>query len=130
MDSAPAQVYATLLDEGTYLASQSTMYRLLAANGEVRERRDQLRRPNYTKPELLGTNPNELWSWDITKLLGPQKWTYYHLYVILHVFSRYVVGWMVAHRDSAVLAEKRIAETLAKQGITRDQLTIHADRDP
>jgi putative transposase len=130
MDSAPAQVYATLLDEGIYLASQSTMYRLLAANGEVRERRDQLRRPNYTKPELLATNPNELWSWDITKLLGTQKWTYYHLYVILDVFSRYVVGWMVAHRESAVLAERLIAETLAKQGITRDQLTIHADRGP
>ena len=130
VNDSPAQVYATLLDEGTYLASQSTMYRLLAANGEVRERRDQLRRPNYTKPELLATKPNELWSWDITKLLGPQKWTYYHLYVILDVFSRYVVGWMVAQRESAVLAEKLIAETLAKQGITRDQLTIHADRGP
>ena len=110
--NSPAQVYATLLDEGTYLASQSTMYRLLAASGEVRERRDQLRRPNYAKPELLATTPNELWSWDITKLLGPQKWTYYYLYVILDVFSRYVVGWMVAHRESAVLAEQLIAETL------------------
>jgi putative transposase len=128
MDDSPAQVYATLLDEGTYLASQSTMYRLLAANGEVRERRDQLRRPNYTKPELLATGPNELWSWDITKLFGPYKWTYYYLYVILDVFSRYVVGWMVAHRESAVLAEKLIAETLTKQGITRGQLTLHADR--
>ncbi len=128
VNDSPAQVYARLLDEGTYLASQSTMYRLLAAHGEVRERRDQLRRPNYTKPELLATKPNELWSWDITKLLGPQKWTYYYLYVILDVFSRYVVGWMVAHRESAVLAEKLISETLAKQGITRDQLTIHADR--
>ena len=104
------------------------MYRLLAANGEVRERRDQLRRPHYTKPELLATKPNELWSWDITKLFGPQKWTYYYLYVILDVFSRYVVGWMVAHRESAVLAQKLIGETLAKQGITRDQLTLHADR--
>jgi putative transposase len=130
VNDSPAQVYATLLDEGKYLASQSTMYRLLAANGEVRDRRDQLRRPNYTKPELLATKPNELWSWDITKLLGPQKWTYYHLYVILDVFSRYVVGWMVAHRESAILAEKLIAETLVKQGITRDQLTIHADRGP
>ncbi len=128
MDDSPAQVYATLLDEGTYLASQSTMYRLLAANGEVRERRDQLRRPNYAKPELLATKPNELWSWDITKLFGPQKWTYYYLYVILDVFSRYVVGWMVAHRESAVLAEKLIGQTLAKQGIARGQLTLHADR--
>jgi putative transposase len=128
MDDAPAQVYATLLDEGAYLASQSTMYRLLAANGEVRERRDQLRRPNYAKPELLATRPNELWSWDITKLFGPQKWTYYYLYVILDVFSRYVVGWMVAHRESAVLAEKLISETLAKQGIQPGELTLHADR--
>ncbi len=130
IDDSPAQVYATLLDEGTYLASQSTMYRLLAANGEVRERRDQLRRPNYTKPELLATKPNELWSWDITKLLGPQKWTYYYLYVMLDVFSRYVVGWMLAHGETAVLAERFIAETLAKHEITRDQLTIHADRGP
>ncbi len=128
MDSAPAQVYATLLDEGTYLASQSTMYRLLAANGEVRERRDQLRRPNYAKPELLATSSNEVWSWDITKLFGPQKWTYFYLYVILDVFSRYVVGWMVAHSESAVLAERLIGDTLAKQGIMRDQLTLHADR--
>ena len=128
VNDSPAQVYATLLDEGTYLASQSTMYRLLAASGEVRERRDQLRRPHYAKPELLATTPNELWSWDITKLLGPQKWTYYYLYVILDVYSRYVVGWMVAHRESAVLAEQLIAETLAKQSIARHQLTIHADR--
>jgi putative transposase len=125
MGESPAQVYATLLDEGTYLASQSTMYRWLAANGEVRERRDQLRHPNYAKPELLATRPNELWSWDITKLFGPQKWTYDYLYVILDVFSRYVFGWMVAHRESAVLAEKLIGDTLAKQGITRGQLTRH-----
>jgi putative transposase len=104
--------------------------RRLDPQGEVRERRDQLRRPNYTKPELLATKPNELWSWDITKLLGPQKWTYYHLYVILDVFSRYVVGWMVAQRESSALAERLIADTLAKQGITRDQLTLHADRGP
>ena len=130
VNDSPAQVYATLLDEGTYLSSQSTMYRLLAAHGEVRERRDQLRRPNYAKPELLATKPNELWSWDITKLLGPQKWTYYYLYVMLDVFSRYVVGWMLTHRETAVLAERFIAETLAKQEITRDQMTIHADRGP
>jgi putative transposase len=128
VNDSPAQVYATLLDEGTYLSSQSTMYRLLAAHGEVRERRDQLRRPNYAKPELLATKPNELWSWDITKLLGPQKWTYYYLYVMLDVFSRYVVGWMLAHRETAILAKKFIADTLAKQGIAHNQLTVHADR--
>lgn len=127
VNDSPAQVYATLLDEGTYVASQRTMYRILAANHEVRERRDQLRRPNFSKPELLATRPNELWSWDITKLLGPQKWTYFYLYVMLDVFSRYVVGWMIAHRESAVLAERFIADTCAKQEITRDMLTIHAD---
>jgi len=128
VDAAPAQVYATLLDEGVYLASQRTMYRLLDAAGELRERRNQLRRPNYARPELLASKPNELWSWDITKLLGPQKWTYYYLYVILDVFSRYIVGWTVAHRESAVLAEQLISATLAKQGILPDELTIHADR--
>jgi putative transposase len=128
VDAAPAQVYATLLDEGLYLASERTMYRLLDAAGEIRERRNQLRRPNYARPELLASQPNELWSWDITKLLGPQKWTYYYLYVILDVFSRYIVGWTVAHRESAALAEHLIGETLAKQGILPGELTIHADR--
>ncbi|MGH3781418.1 MAG: IS3 family transposase [Pseudonocardiaceae bacterium] len=128
INDSPAQVYATLLDEGTYLASQRTMYRVLAAHGEVRERRDQLRRPTYTRPELLATGPNALWSWDITRLLGPQKWTYFYLYVMLDVFSRYAVGWMLAHRESAVLAERFIADTCAKQEIARDTLTIHADR--
>ena len=128
VDAAPAQVYATLLDEGLYLASERTMYRLLDAAGEIRERRNQLRRPNYTRPELLASKPNELWSWDITKLLGPQKWTYYYLYVILDVFSRYVVGWTVAHRESAALAEQLISATLATQGILPGELTIHADR--
>jgi len=127
-DTAPAEVYATLLDEGTYLASERTMYRLLAANGEVRERRDQLRHPAYARPELLATRVNELWSWDTTKLLGPATWTYYYLLVILDVFSRYVVGWCLAYRDTAKIAERLIAETLAKQGISRDTLTIHADR--
>jgi putative transposase len=98
VDLAPAEVYATLLDEDSYLCSERTMYRILAANREVRERRDQLRHPSYAAPELLATRPRELWSWDITKLLGPAKWTYYYLYVILDLFSRYVVGWMVAHR--------------------------------
>jgi len=125
---APAEVYATLLDEGQYLCSERTMYRVLAENAEVRERRNQLRHPKYTAPELLATAPNQLWSWDITKLLGPQKWTYFHLYVILDVYSRYVVGWMLAHRENAVLAEGLIRETCERQGVQRDQLTIHADR--
>jgi putative transposase len=125
---APAQVYATVLDEGRYLCSERTMYRVLAQNAEVRERRDQLRHPKYKAPELLATAPNQLWSWDITKLLGPQKWTYFHLYVILDVYSRYVVGWMVAHRETAALAERLIRETCERQSIPRDQLTVHADR--
>ncbi len=128
MDLAPAEVYATLLDEGQYHCSERTMYRLLAASHEVRERRDQLRHPRYAAPELLARRPNELWSWDITKLLGPAKWTYFYLYVMLDVFSRYVVGWMVAHQESATLAERFIHETCARQGIGREQLTIHADR--
>jgi putative transposase len=127
-DAAPAAVYATLLDEGVYLASERTMYRLLAAAGETRERRDQLVHPTYQKPELLATAPNEVWSWDITKLLGPAKWTYYYLYVLLDIYSRYVTGWMVAHREHAALAERLMAETLAKQGIPTGQLTLHADR--
>jgi putative transposase len=128
VDLAPAEVYATLLDEQRYLCSERTMYRILAANQEVRERRDQLRHRNHPRPELLATKANELWSWDITKLLGPQKWTYFHLYVILDVFSRYVVGWMVAHRESATLARKLIDETCRRQRIAPERLTIHADR--
>jgi putative transposase len=127
-DASPAAVYATLLDQGTYLASERTMYRLLAAAGETRERRDQLVHPAYHKPELLATAPNQVWSWDITKLLGPAKWTYFYLYVVLDIFSRYVTGWMVAQREHAALAERLIAETVAKQGIVTGQLTIHADR--
>ena len=127
-DCAPREVYATLLDEATYLCSWRTMYRILAAADEVRERRDQLRRPTYTKPELLATRPRELWSWDITKLKGPTKWTYYYLYVILDVFSRYVVGWMISERETAELAEAFIAETCAKEGVCPKQLTLHADR--
>jgi putative transposase len=128
VDSAPAEVVATLLDEGTWLASERTMYRILAAEGEVRERRAQLRRPAYAAPELLATGPNELWSWDITDLRGPARWTTYKLYVILDVFSRYVPGWMVAHRESAILAERLLADTCGKQDIARDTLTVHADR--
>ncbi len=129
MDDSPAQVYATLLDEGTYLASERTMYRILAAQGESRERRAQLRHPAHARPELLATGPNQLWSWDITKLKGPVAWTYYHLYVLLDVFSRYVVGWLLAHRESGTLADRLIAETVANEGVT-DGLMIHADRGP
>ena len=128
IDQAPAQVHATLLDEGTYLCAPRTMYRLLDTAGEVKERRDQVRRPHYAAPELLATRPNEVWSWDITKLLGPAKWTYFYLYVILDIFSRYVVGWMLAPRESAALAERLIAATCAKQGIEPGSLTVHADR--
>ena len=116
-DCAPATIYATLLDEGIYLGSVRTMYRLLKTDGQCRERRAQLIHPAYSKPELLATGPNEVWSWDITKLRGPLKWTYFHLYVILDIFSRYVVGWMIAPRETAELAEQLIAETIGNQGI-------------
>jgi putative transposase len=128
VDKAPAEVWATLLDQGTYLCSTRTMYRILDDALEVRERRDQLRHPAYKKPELLALAPNEVWSWDITKLLGPAKWTYFYLYVILDIFSRYVVGWMVADGESATLANHLIDQTCAKQGIPPGQLTLHADR--
>lgn len=127
-DCAPAAIQATLLDEGQYLCSTRTMYRVLNEDGQSRERRDQLTHPAYQKPELLATAPNQLWSWDITKLRGPAKWTYYYLYVILDVFSRYVVGWMIAPREAAALATKLIEETCEKHLILPDQLTIHADR--
>jgi putative transposase len=128
VDLAPAEVYAALLDEGRYLCSERTMYRVLAENAEIRERRNQLRHPNYKVPELLATGPNQLWSWDITKLRGPVKWTYFYLYVILDVYSRYVVGWMLAHRETAALAERLICTTCERQGIQQGQLTLHADR--
>jgi putative transposase len=127
-DRSPAAVYATLLDEGRYHCSIRTMYRFLKQESESRERRDQLTHPPYQKPELLATAPNQLWSWDITKLLGPAKWTYFYLYVILDVFSRYVTGWMVAMRESAELAKRLIEESCVKQQIQRGQLTLHADR--
>ena len=127
-DCAPREVYATLLDDGKYLCSTSTMYRTLKEHKQVRERRDQLCRPIYTKPELLATGPNQLWSWDLTKLRGPAKWTYYYLYTILDVFSRYVPGWLIAECESATLAEQLIADTCTKQKIVPDQLTLHADR--
>jgi putative transposase len=127
-DVAPAAVHATLLDEGLYVCSTRTMYRILADEGQVRERRDQLRHPAYAKPELLAVRPNEVWSWDITKLRGPVKWTYYYLYVILDIFSRYVTGWMVASRESGALAKRLIDDTCTKQGICPGTLTLHADR--
>lgn len=127
-DQAPAEVYAAMLDEGRYLGSIRTLYRVLHRHREVRERRALTMRPNYQRPELLATRPNQLWSWDITKLRGSGKWTYYYLYVILDVFSRYVVGWMIAPRESAELAEEFITETCRRQGIEPGQLTLHADR--
>jgi putative transposase len=129
-DLPPAEVYATLLDEGKYLCSIRTMYRILQEHGEVQERRRQLRHPQYAAPELLATRPNQLWSWDITKLKGPVKWTYFYLYVLLDVFSRYVVGWLVALQESAALAQRLIAQTCARQGIAEGTLTIHADHGP
>jgi transposase InsO family protein len=126
-DLAPREIYAELLDEERYLCSISTMYRILAEHAEVRERRNQLRHPAYHKPELLATGPNQVWSWDITKLRGPSKGVYYYLYVIIDIYSRYVVGWLIAEVEAAELAEQLIAETCAKQGVQREQLTIHAD---
>jgi putative transposase len=128
VDKAPAEVYAILLDEGRYYCSIRTMYRVLRDADEVRERRNQLSHPQYKKPELIASGPNQVWSWDITKLRGPVKWAYFYLYVILDIYSRYVVGWMVAHRESSVLAERLIGEACRQQGILAGQLTIHADR--
>ncbi len=128
IDCSPAHTWATLLDEGRYLASERTMYRLLAAEAETTERRNQLVHPPYARPELLAQRPNELWSWDITKLLGPAKWTYFYLYVILDVFSRYVVGWTIQHHESAQVAKQLIAQAIEQQGVAPGQLTIHADR--
>jgi putative transposase len=130
VDRAPAAVCATLLDQGRYFCSPRTMYRLLAAQGEARERRNQLTHPHYQAPELLATAPNQVWSWDITKLRGLVKWTYFYLYVVLDIFSRYVVGWLVATRETAELARQLLWESCLKQNIALDQLTIHSDRGP
>jgi len=127
-DLAPAEIYATLLDEGSYHCSISTMYRILRANSEVRARRDQLRHPVYTKPELLAVQPNEVWSWDITKLKGPAKWTYFYLYVILDIFSRRVVGWCIADAENAVMFKALFDDTITKHDVPPGQLTLHADR--
>jgi putative transposase len=128
VDVSPTEVWAILLDEGRYLGSLSTFYRLLRTASGTRERRRQATHPAKVKPELVATAPNQVWSWDITKLRGPAKWSWFYLYVIMDIYSRYVVGWMVASRESADLAEVLIGQTVAKQGIARDQLTIHADR--
>ena len=130
VDQPPAAVYATLLDERRYLCSIRTMYRVLRAADEVRERRNQLRHPRYAPPVLRATGPNQVWSWDITQLRGLVKWTYYYLYVILDLFSRYAVGWMVAQAETSLLAERLLRETCAKHAIPEGQLTIHADRGP
>jgi putative transposase len=128
VDQAPASIYATLLDEGRYLCSVPTMYRLLRAEGEVRERRRQATHPATVKPELMANGPDQIWSWDITKLHGPEKWTYFHLYVVIDIFSRYVAGWLLARRETAALAERLLAETIRKHKVAVDQLTVHADR--
>ena len=130
VDRAPAAVYASLLDEGTYHCSIRTMYRILDDHDEVRERRNQLRHPNYKKPQLLATGPNQVWSWDITKLLGLAKWTYYYLYVILDIYSRYTVGWMLASRENADLARRLIRESIDRQNVNSGELIIHSDRGP
>lgn len=127
-DCAPRQVYATLLDEGIYVCHWSSMYRLLSQNQQVSERRNQLVHPVAVKPELVATAPNQVWSWDITKLLGPTKHTFYYLYVILDVYSRYVPGWLLAERECEELAKQLVQETCAKQHIPLGQLTLHADR--
>lgn len=127
-DQAPAEIYASLLDEGVYHCSIRTFYRILAQNGEVRERREQLRHPVYQKPELLAERPNQVWSSDITKLMGPTKWSYFYLYVILDIFSRRVVGWCVADAETAALFRPLFDDAIAKHKVPPGQLTLHADR--
>jgi transposase InsO family protein len=127
-DQAPAEVYASLLDEGRYQCSIQTMYRILGQHGEIRERRTQLRHPAYQKPELLAECPNQVWSWAITKLMGLAKWSYFYLYVVLDIFSRRVVGWCIAGADSTALFKPLLEEAIAKHQVPRGQLTLHADR--
>jgi putative transposase len=128
IDLAPTEIYAQLLDEAEHLCSIRTMYRILEENQEVRERRRQRQHPAYAKPELLATKPNEVWTWDITKLLGPAKWTYFYLYVVLDIFSRKAVGWLIAEKESSVLAKHLVEETCAREGVEPGQLTLHMDR--
>ena len=129
-DTAPAEVVAQLLDDGQYVASERTIYRILKAHDEVKERRRLRKHPVYSKPELLATGPNQLWSWDITKLRGPRRLEYYQLYVMLDIYSRYVVGWLLSRSESSVLAKKLILESCERQNVSKDQLTIHSDRGP
>ena len=128
VDCAPAHVAATLLTEGKYLCSTRTMYRILSVNKVTKERRNQRRHPTYTKPELMARRANEVWSWDITRMLGPKKWSYFYLYVMMDIFSRYIVGWMVAETENASLAARVIEETYQKHGVRPNTLTIHSDR--
>ena len=128
VDRAPHQVYATLLDEDRYLCSIRTMYRLLAAQRAVRERRAQRTHPVYARPELMAEAPNQLWSWDITKLKTPVKWTYLYLYIVLDVFSRYIVGWMLSTRETGALARTLVESCVERENIVRNQLTLHQDR--
>jgi len=128
VDKSPHEVFSRLLDSGIYKCSVRTMYRILAENDEVRERRQVVQRPSYTRPELLATAPNQVWSWDITKLLTHAKWTYFYLYVLMDIFSRYVVGWLIAEKESAAFARELIKESCEKQSIQPNQLTIHSDR--
>jgi putative transposase len=128
VDQAPREVFASLLDDGQYLCSVPTMYRILRENQEIRERRHQLRHPAYVKPVLVATGPNQVWTWDISKLPGPMKWACFCLYVVLDLFSRFVVGWMIAARESGALAEQLIAESCARQQIELNQLSVHSDR--
>ena len=127
-DLPPAEIVTTLLGEGCYLGSERTVYRVLAANAEVKERRNQLVHPAYTKPELVATKPNQVYSWDITKLLTFEKFVYLYLYVVMDIFSRYVVGWMLAGKENATLATRLIEETMAKQHVEPGEITLHADR--
>lgn len=127
-DQSPREIFGTLLDEGTYLCSVPTMYRILRENQEIQERRDQLRHPAYVKPELCATGPNQIWTWDITALPGPMKWACFYLYVLLDLFSRFVVGWLVAEQQSGQLAQQLIAESCTRQEIQPDQLRVHSDR--
>lgn len=127
-DQVPRQIWAMLLDRGEYVGHWRTMYRILKENGQVKERRLQLRHPVYEAPELLATQPNEVWSWDITRMRGPEKWSYFYLYVIMDIFSRFVVGWMIARRENACLAKELIEVSCQRQGVERNELTIHSDR--
>ena len=128
VDFPPTQVYASLLDEGRYLCSIRTMYRLLAGQQAVRERRDQRMHPTYARPELVAQAPNDVWSWDITKLKTTLKWTYFYLYVVIDIFSRYVVGWMLSTRETGALARDFVEQIAQRENISPDQLTLHADR--